>query len=214
MKRFLLAALFTIFAFYSYPTDVSAGQLNCQLIPDVSGLLTINISRIELRISDKDVAYMGLEIDYQNPSDRNEFLRVIKRHIPLIISKKKNPNEKKFGEMILTYYTEKEEEDRLKEVSDKSDPIAYVQWRTKQNPIHGRDEQDGPFRVCLMSFDGNFVSFDGQRLELEFLSENVTNGNQYNIFSGMEYRLGDIYHIHRINRDDLKALFELGENND
>ncbi|MDP3696693.1 MAG: hypothetical protein Q8R55_01520 [Candidatus Taylorbacteria bacterium] len=177
-------------------------------VPNVSGWTVLSTSRIELRVSDDTVAYIGLEAEYSNPANPREFVRVIRRHIPLIISKRKQQNERLLSEMVVVFYTQKEEQDRLKEVSDKSDPILYVQWRTKKNPRTGNDMQDGDANIWFLRSSGDWLLTHNERIEVEFLSENVGNGEPHNVFSGMKYRVGNAYHIIRVDRNDLIKLFD------
>ncbi len=207
MRRILASIVFGIISFYPYLAQAQPYPS----VPDIRGWTVINISRIELRISDNAVAYIGLEVEYSNPADPREFVRVIRRHIPLIISKQKQSNERLLSEMVVVFYTQKEERDRLKEVSDKSDPILYVQWRTKENPRTGNDMQDGDVRVWFLSSNRGWTFVRNQEVETEFMTENVGNGKPHNVFSGMKYRVGGAYHIIRVDRNDLIKLFRGGK---
>ncbi len=232
MKSILGAIIFVAVSYYPYmaradvildtgsaslasiQSDVSAqpaaGVPNSS-VPDISKWNVINVSRIELAVSDGVVAYVGLEIEYNNPADQKEFIRVIRRHIPLIIAKQKKQDEHLFSDMVVTFYTRKEQEDTLGSASGKSDPIVYVHWRIKKNIRNGKDEQDGTADVWMRSFDGNWSRFKNMSVDIEFLSENVGNGKPHNVFTGMKYKVGDVYNIIRINRDDLVRLFKAGE---
>ncbi len=176
--------------------------------PDISGWVIFNVSRTALNISDLTVAYLGLEVTYINPVNPREFIRVTYRHIPLVISKQNKPNVRLLAEMATVFYTKKEEQDRLLEISKKSDPLIYTRWQTKDNPRTGQDMLDGDFDVWFLSPRGDWKFFKNQEVETEFMTENVGNGKPHNVFSGMKYQVGDIYHIVRIDRNDLLKLFQ------
>lgn len=228
MNKVLIVPAFVIFCFYPYlaradTSQLAVSQSNLPVasqpavsvpntpVPDISGWTVTNISRIELRISDDTVAYIGLEIEYNNPADPREFVWVTHRHISLIISKQDQPNERLLSEMVVVFYTQKEEQDRLKEVSDKSDPILYIQWRTKESPRTKNDMQDGDFKVWFLSPNGDWTFVRNQEVETEFMTENIGNGKPRNVFSGMKYGVDGFSHIIRVDRNDLINLFEGGK---
>lgn len=177
-------------------------------IPDVSGWKAVNISRIALRLSNFAMVYMGLEIKYNNPADPKEFMLVIRRHIPLPIYKPRRANERLLSEAAVELYVQKEEEDRLKGVADKTDPFLYVRWRTKEDPGTGQDKQDGDASFWFMPADGNWIFFQKEPVETEFLTENVGNGEPHNVFSGVSYQIDGVYHILRVDRSVLAKLLE------
>ena len=182
-------------------------------VPDITNWNVVNMSRTALNVSDVTIAYLGLEIEYSNPTDPREFVKVTYRHISLIISKLIKANARLLSEMVTVFYTQKEEQDRLLEVSKKSDPIIYTWWRTKENPRTGYDMLDGDFDVWFLPPkgvlpDGSWPFFKNQKVETEFMTENVGNGTPHNVFGGMKYQIGDLYHIIRVDRNDLLKLFK------
>jgi len=177
-------------------------------IPDITGWTVTGTSRVELRVSSDLVAYIGLVVQYSNPANSREFIRAVRRHIPRIISHQKKTDERLFSEAVIMFYSQKEEEESLREVSDKSDPVVYIQWRTKENIRNGNDMQDGSFNIWLLRPDGTWYWSQNKKEVIEFLSENISNGKSQNVFSGMKYGVSDIYHIIRINRSDLIRIFE------
>lgn len=209
MKRFVALTVVIISLFCPY--FARADTLLNPPTPDISGWPIFNMSRTALNVSDVTVAYLGLEVTYSNPIDSREFVRVTRRHIPIIISKQSEPNARLLSEMVTVLYTQKEEQDRLLEVSRKSDPIIYTRWRTKENPHTGHDMLDGDFDVWFLSPKGDWMFVKNQEIKIEFMTENVGNGKPHNVFSGMKYQIGNIYHIIRVDRNDLTRLFQEGE---
>lgn len=224
MKRLIFAFVLTVLSFSPYlaraGTDLSdgvqlaSGSSSPKLpIPDISTWTIVSISRTELRVSDITVAYLCLEVEYNNPNNPREFVRVISRHTPLIISKQKLGEGRLFSEIIVVFYAKKEEQDRLTEIVSKSDPLIYTWWRTKRNSDTGTDMQDGDVNIWFLQSDGNWSSFRNKKINIEFLTENIGNGKPHNVFTGMKYQIkddafGDFYHIVRVDRDDLAKLFK------
>lgn len=207
MKKIFAAIVFTAISFYPYLARADTHPP----VPDISGWTVINVSRIELRISDSSVAYIGLEVEYSNPANPREFIRVIRRHIPLILSKSKNQDGRLLSEATIMLHNQKEEQDRLNEVTNNSDPIVYVQWRTKSNSHTGTDMQDGDINVWFLRPNESWLLATNKQVEVEFLTENISNGKPHNVFSGMKYQIGNVYHIIRIDRNDLVRLFQAEE---
>lgn len=207
MKSIFIAIVFLVISFCPYLARANSTLQNPSLPPDITSWNVVNISRTVLQVSDVTVAYVGLEVKYSNPTNPKEFIIVIRRHIPLIVSKSKNQNGRSLGEAVIVFYNQKEEQDRLAEVSKKSDPIIYTRWRTKKNPHTGHDMLDGDFEVWFLSPEGDWVFIKNQEVETEFMTENVGNGKPHNVFSGMKYQVGNMYHIIRVDRNDLLKLF-------
>ncbi|MDO8496225.1 MAG: hypothetical protein Q7S43_02110 [bacterium] len=219
MKRFIALTVIVVSLFCPYFARADTAQLAVSSnppvvsisnppVPDITDWKVVNMSRTALNVSDVTVAYLGLEIEYSNPSNPREFVRIIKRHIPLIVSKQNKPDIRLLAEMASVFYTKKEEQDRLLEISKKSDPIIYTRWRTKDNAHTGHDTLDGDFDVWLLSSKGDWTFAKNQEIKIEFMTENVGNGKPHNVFSGMKYQVGDVYHIIRIDRNDLLKLFK------
>ena len=127
MNRYL--SVIIGFILFSCPYFVAAQTL----VPDISNWKVVNISRIELRVSDCASVYIGLEADYSNPSNQRDFIRVVSRHIPLPIYQCREYNERLASETATTLYVQKEEQDLLTERSKRADPFLYVQWQTAED---------------------------------------------------------------------------------
>lgn len=211
MKRFIALTVVVVSLFCPYFARADTAQLATNSnppTPNISDWPVFNMSRTALNVSDMTVAYLGLEITYRNPVNFNEFVKVTYRHISLIISKQHKPNARLLSEMVTVFYNQKEERDRFLEISNRSDPIIYTQWRTKKNLTTGYDMLDGDFGVWFLSPKGDWVFVKNQEVEIEFMTENVGNGKPHNVFSGMKYQVGDLYHIIRVDRNDLLKLFK------
>ena len=191
----------------------ASAEAQTKLPPDFSGWTIDGLSRIELRVSDCSSVYLGLERNYKNPADPTEFGKMISRHIPLPISKCRKRDERSALETGNDLYARKEEDERLKESSEKSDPILYIHWRMVKDPSSGRERLDGDIEVWLMPpegplADGGLPYFKNAEISTEFLTENVGNGEPRNVFSGREYRVDGVYHLMRISRDAIMQLLE------
>lgn len=210
----------------------SAGADTNPPIPNITGWVIVNDeSHIDLQVSDRVIAYLGIRAKYQNPDDSREFVRLISRYNPVVFGKPKKPNERLLNEKAIQSYSERDRLDYLNKLAKETDPIIYIRWRTKEDSRTGRDLQDGDAEVWLLSADGNWfykkikpASHEPTRPELaewvelvdvEFLTENSGNGESP-ISAGIAYSIkssqfGEISHIVRINRNDLMQLLEGGE---
>ncbi|MDP3792341.1 MAG: hypothetical protein Q8Q89_01290 [bacterium] len=214
--------IITIFAFISlfFCSQISlatTGPLVVSVsnppVPDISNWNIVSTSRIELRVSDCASVYIGLEVEYKNPTNERDFVRVVSRHIPVPISKCRSYNKQLFSETVLTLYDQKEEEDLFSERSKQIDPFLYIQWQIAENPQTGGDMLAGDVSIWFMPADGNWIITKNEKAVVEFMTANVGNGKPHNIFSGIECRIGDAYHIMRVNRDDIiQLLAKEGDN--
>ena len=217
-----LIATFAVIAMFFCPYMARADTALIQSAPEISlppnvdGWNVINMSRIALIISDTAVAYIGFETEYNNPNDLSESVKVIRRHIPLIISKNKKVDSRVLSETIITLFIKGEEDQRLKKISSEADAILYIHWRTARNPLTGRQNKlDGDINIWFLPADGNWIFVKNQSVKTEFMTENINSDKPdkkpYNIFSGMKYQVGDAYHIVRLDRSILVALADEGK---
>ena len=195
--------------------DTGVFPANCSSpVPDISGWTIAQTSRIEFRLSDEVVAYLGLAIEYSeysNPSDPGESILVVSRHVPMVFQKQKPTNDQLFREVATALYTQKEEQDRLAELDKKTDPILYIKWRTKKNPRTMGDKKDGDINIWFLRSTGECGLVQNKRVGVEFLTENVGNGKPRNVFVGVKYQVGDSYHILKVDRNDVVRFFEGGK---
>ncbi|MBI4158477.1 MAG: hypothetical protein HY505_02575 [Candidatus Yanofskybacteria bacterium] len=211
MKTVLLVLIVFCFCPYLARGDTDIFPASCSVpVPDISGWEVGQTSRIEFRLSDETVAYLGLDVEhrtYRNP-DSGEFMKVFSRHIPLIPSRPKQTNERVIADVATELYVQKDEKDRLGELNKKMDSFLYVYWRIQKNSRNGNDMLDGDVDIWFTSFDGSCHFMQNEPIGIQFLSENVGNGKPRNVFVGVKYQVGDVYHILKIDRRDVSDLME------
>jgi len=213
MKTVLILA---VLCFYPYlaraDTDIFPANCESPSVPDISNWEVVRQSRIEFRLSDETVAYLGLDIEheiYRNP-DSGEFMKVFSRHIPLILSRPKQTDERVIEDVATALYVQKDEEDRLAELGSKMDPFLYVYWRVQKNSRNENDMLDGDVNIWFMPSDGSCRFFQNEPVDIQFMTENVGNGKPRNVFVGVRYRIGDVYHILKVDRRDVANLMNGG----
>lgn len=204
MKKYLALILFTLFLF---PRVAGATDKNTP-IPNIDKWTIVTESHVELIVSDRIVAYLGIETEYNNPEDPNEFIRTIGRYIPLSILKNKGSNEHLLSESVQALYVKKEEEDILSERAKNNDTFLYIRWRTIKEPDTRGNMLDGKINIWMMLPSEEWIHDDNEELTLEFLTENIKNGENHNIFTGMEFKMGEASHILRVDRRIIAQLFE------
>ncbi len=211
--RKILAFAFITFCFYPYlaRADTNTFPANCSVpVPDISGWEVTQQSRIAFRLSDQTVAYLGLDVEqriYRNP-DSGESMQVFNRHIPFIPSRPKQTNERLISEVATALYVQKDEEDRLVELHKKIDPFLYVYWRVQKNPRNGNDMLDGDVNIWFMPSSGECHFAQNKPIGIQFMSENIGNGKSHNVFVGVKYQIGGVYHILKVDRRDVANLME------
>ena len=206
MNRYIASVVGLTILFYA-----NFSEAQTRLVPDVSGWNITNMSRVELRISDYVSVYIGFETEYSNPGDPREFVRVVSRHISLPIIKHKPHNQRLLSETSTALILQKEEQDLLKERSKQADNILYVHWRTMKDIRTGLDMSEGDVTIWLMMPNGEWAFVQNEKVEVEFLTENIGNGKPHNVFSGRKYRVGNFYHIMRADRKDIIKSLEGGK---
>ena len=101
--------------------------------PDVKNFTPVLSKELEFRIDDYKTAFVGRVVDYQNPNDLNEFVRVYYRQVALVSERAKENNNKGTDDDVnlsnLNYHT-KNETESLHRVQLATDAFAYVNWRT------------------------------------------------------------------------------------
>ena len=182
---------------------------NCSVpVPDISGWEAIQASRVEFRLSDKTVAYLGVTvkyIEYRNPANVREFVEVVRRYIPLV-SERQNLDELIISQTAIALSVRKEEEDRLNQLEKETDPILYVRWLTKENSRTGKDVKDGDVDIWFLQSSGECLVVQNEWVGVQFVTENVGNGKPRNILVGVKYQVGDAYHILKVDRRDDDVL--------
>lgn len=208
MKTVFLGLVIFCFCPYLARADTPFPS-NCTIspVPDISGWEVVSKSRTEFRLSGTAMAYLGLDIEYAEYRDPNssEFVRVISRHIPLI-PEQKRINERVIFDAATALYARKEEQDRLNQLDENTDPILYIRWRTKTNLRTGKDERDRDVDLWLLKPSGECFVAKNEKVGVQFLTENVSNGKPHNVFVGVKYQVGDVYHILKVDRRDVLLL--------
>lgn len=216
MKRILvfLAVCFCPYLAWADTSVVSFSNpfpANCSVpVPDISGWEVTQQSRIEFRLSDWSVAYLGMDVEHRTYRNLNsgEFVEVFSRHIPFIPSRPKQTNERVISDVATTLYVRKDEEDRLGELDEKMDQFLYVYWRVRENPRNGNDMLDGDVNIWFMPFDGSCHFIQNEPVDIQFMTENMGNGKPRNVFVGVQYQIGEIYHILKVDRRNVVNLME------
>ncbi len=161
-------------------------------------------SDLELKIqADKDrliyAAYFGYFEDYQNPQNSNEFVRVIKRYIP-VISVSKEVENQTMESSIVSNYDKKASHDLLEKVRKEADIIGYTRWQVAKDPRTGESVRSGKIESWLKVQNGDWVH-DNQAIVKELFSE-LSAGKKV-ILVGIKFSLGNRYHIVKVDQTDL-----------
>src|SRR3989338_7947436 len=210
MKTVLILAVLCFFP-YLARADTEIFPANCSVpVPDITGWEITRQSRIEFRLSDQTVAYLGLDIErstYRNP-DSGEFMQVIRRHTPATFAQPKQENDRLLGEMVEVFYAEKDMKDLLDALEKKTDSFLYVYWRIRTNPRNGNDVLDGDVNIWFMPPGGECRFVQNEPIGVQFMTEHIGNGKPRNVFVGVKYQVGDVYHILKVDRRDVANLME------
>lgn len=175
--------------------------------PDVKGFTPVLSKELEFRIDDYRIAFVGQVVDYQNPNDPNEFVRVYYRQVAIISERAKENDSKETGSLDrnssnLNYHL-KQETEALSRVQQATDAFAYVQWRTVQDPRTGQNIRTDLFRSWLLGQNGNWMFSYGDGLFVSPFSEESTTNPDKRIIVGIKFVLVDGVHIVRIDQDDI-----------
>lgn len=175
--------------------------------PDVKNFTPVLSKELEFRIDDCKTGFVGRIIDYQNPDDLNEFVRVYYRQVA-IVSKRACENDtietgsRDKNSSNLNYH-QKEEMETLGRVQKATDAFAYVQWRTVRDPRTGQDIRDGFFRSWLLEQNGNWTFSNAYNLDTLPFSEPSKADSNKRIIVGIEFTLVGATHIVRIDQDGI-----------
>lgn len=195
-KMSFLAALMLAISVMATASDQEIPSL-----PDVSGWPVVNKLNIALESTKLVSIYFGFEVEYQNPSNKTEFVRVLMRHIPLIIARFELKGSKFNDGGFIISYAEKDKADVLQKLFDESDPFLVIKWQTEQDPRTGRSIQSTPASIWVVDSAGKWNFFVGQKVSIGFMSEKIESLGTTTI--GKKYSVGDVYHILRANYNDL-----------
>ena len=126
-KIIAITAIVLFFCPYFTRADTAQPPANIEIpeAPDIEGWSVVTMSRIRLVVSDNIVVHLGLEVEYNDPNDPDDHVKVIRRHIPLVISRNKKTNSRLLREAAVDIYLQKEERDRLEKVSSEAVPDIH-----------------------------------------------------------------------------------------
>jgi len=161
---------------------------------------------IEIRLGGHGTtAYLGLIIIYQNPDNENEFIKVVKRHTPIISVK--HAIKDKRSRYVIRKYSESNESSALDKLRKEADDIVYVHWKQKKDSWTDEYIQDGIIESWMLKQSGLWV-YSKMRIVKRSISEPVGEKGETELV-GFQFRLGEFYHILRIDIADI-----LGEKNE
>ena len=175
--------------------------------PSTEDWTTFSEEIIEVRLGGYGTtAYLGLIITYQNPNNENEFIKVVKRHTP-IISVKHSIKDKE-SRYVVRKYSESNESSALDELRKEADAVIYVQWKQKKDSWTDEYIQDGATKSWIYSQTGLWHGAFENKVVKRSISEPVGEKGETEIV-GFQFRLGEFYQILRIDTADI-----LGEENE
>jgi len=204
MKLWSLFFLFLTFFYSAGASGAGPPHLEGVLLqsnsvpPDVSSWKVEAIYRIDVRLSDLVVVYLGFEVLYSNPNNVGEFALVTKRHRPLIMAKSDPRNDRKFQKAIIANYNRKEIEDKLKRRFDEADIIVVQVWHAVKNRQTGQFDLIGDVEIWFLDADGTWSEkMINQKVSIEPVSHLRSADFKDGIIAGIKYSIGNKYQIIR-----------------
>src|SRR3989344_3858337 len=111
--------------------------------PNIDGFMPVLSKELEFRIDDCKTGFLGRMVDYQNPNDINEFVRVYYRQVAIVSERACENKSVEEGGLDRNFsnlkYHNQQEAKVLGRVQQATDAFAYVQWRTVRDPRTGQD---------------------------------------------------------------------------
>lgn len=177
--------------------------------PDVKDFKPVLTKELEFRVDDYKTAFVGRVVDYQNPNDPNEFVRVYYRQVALVSERAREQNSsddagrnRNFSN--LNYHQQRETE-AIVRVQKEADIFAYVQWRTERDPRTGQEIRTGLLKSWLLEQNGNWTISTAYSLTITPLSEPSKADPDKQIIVGLKFGLVGGTHIVRVDQDDIVA---------
>jgi len=180
-------------------------------LPDISTWTVKSRASIEFRIADNLPAYIGFTVEYQNPNDPNDFVRVIKRSIPFISATGVSIDATSSQRVVVLNFLKRSEERLASQLYNESDVIAYTHWHVIRDPRTKEQVQSGPAENGLLDQNGNWVFSSGEKMSTEQLSEPDLRDTSKIVLVGLKLSVKEGYHMLRINQGDLAVLSKKGE---
>ncbi len=151
-------------------------------------------------------AYFGYVEDYQGPGTPGEFVRVIKRYVPVILVVEDDQQKQTLQTEVVSNYSRKASQDVLSKVHTKADAVGYTRWHVTKDSRTGEDIRTGAVESWLRIQNGDWVYAEGI-IEKELYSE-IASDSKKAILVGVKFSLGNKYHIMRVDRADMVAKKE------
>jgi hypothetical protein len=182
--------------------------------PDTKNFKPVMTKELEFRIDDYRTAFVGRVVDYQNPDDLSEFVRVYYRQVALVSERAREQDSSEDAGRNRTFsnlnYHQKRESEAIGRVQKEADVFAYVRWRTERDARTGQDIRSaGSYRAALLDQNGAWVL--GENISLAPLSEPAENNPEKHVIVGIKFTLGVGTHILRVDQDDLVQAKEGGQ---
>lgn len=188
--------------------------------PDVKNFKQVLSKELEFRTDDYKAGFVGRIIDYQNPNDPNEFIRVYYRQVAIVSERAQENNSTEAGgfdgnSSNLNYHR-KQETETLVRVQQATDAFAYVQEWVVYDPQTGQNIRTGQRKIWLLDPSGVWAYFvqpsnEKSALESSPVSEPSKADPKKRINVGIRFTLADAVHIVRIDQDEILALIEKKE---
>lgn len=154
-------------------------------------------------------AYFGYIEDYQNPETPGEFIRVIKRYVPVISIVEDDQQKQTLQLDVISNYSRKASRDALSKVRSKADAIGYTRWQVAKDQRTGEDIRTGAVESWLRIQNGDWL-YDIAIIEKELYSE-ISPDTKKVTLVGIKFTLGSKYHIMKVDQADLMAKKEGGK---
>lgn len=184
--------------------------------PDVKNFKPVLTKELEFRVDDYRTAFVGRVVDYQNPNDLKEFVRVYYRQVALVSERAKEQNAPEAGGRNWNFsnlnHHQQQETEALGRVQKEADVFAYVRWRTERDSRTGQDiRAAGSYWSGLLDWSGRWVSTLNENISLTPVSEPSKTDPEKHVIVGIRFDLAGGSHIVRIDQDDLAADVVRGE---
>ncbi|PIR42082.1 MAG: hypothetical protein COV30_00315 [Candidatus Yanofskybacteria bacterium CG10_big_fil_rev_8_21_14_0_10_37_15] len=174
-------------------------------IPDIKEFNPVLSKELEFRIDDYKTGFVGKVIDYQNPNNSSEFVRVYYRQVAIVSERARIKSSKETTSLNFSNlnYHQKQEKEALNRVQELIDPFAYVQWKIVRDPRTGQYIRDGFFRAWLLNQNGEWIFESDKNITSVSVSEPFIDKLSKQVLVGIKFSLGDSVHIVRIDQDDI-----------
>lgn len=207
MKR--LATLFLLF--FCCFTSAKASSQDIIRPPNVDDWRVVNVSVLDVRLSDLTVVYLGFQVQFQNPVETDEFILVTNRFRPLIFAKSDPRDDRKFQKAIVNFYTQKERQDILEKRYQEADAIIYQRWRVTVDQSTNQLVKNGDVDVWFLTSDGNWKLIKNEKVDIEPVSILRSKDFKQGILAGIRYSVGDSFQIIRAEPVFLIAALKKGD---